>query len=621
MAEVEYRLLGPVQLLRGGDPVQVGGGRTLTLLAGLLLSANQVVTGERLAEIVWGERQPARPRSALHSAVSRLRRIVGAGAIEGVPTGYRLNVAADGLDLLRSDRLVEEADAAARRGLLDEAAKALGAALGLWRGRPLDDIDSAALHADAARLAEKHLVLHERHAEMCLRLGRHAAVVELLPPLVQAQPFRERLVGQLMLALFRSGRQAEALAQYETLGTALHKELGILPSPWLRDLHVRILRADPDLEYQHTDVAVASRIAPLPHTEPWWRGLRPSPERLVGRTQDIDDLSERVRTARVVTVVGAPGVGKTSLALKAAERVAAEFRDGVAVVELGDARIVTAVRTALGLRTTAEFGREEALTAALRPMELLLVLDNAEHVAAESARVVDVIVRSCPGVRVLTTSRRPLGLGIEAVVELPPLESDLAAELLRLRVNGHRPRLDLSADADANALAELCRLVDGLPLAIELAAAQLRTMPLHALVQRIGRQRGLLAGPNGARLPHQRALDTTLQWSYDLLTRPARLLLHRLALFEDYFTLDEAEQSCAHSPLSRQQVAGMLGDLVEQSMVQALRRVDGYFYRLLRPVRSFVLAIPAPFQSTALSVDGIWYRRALTLVCAHDSAM
>ena len=248
MGKVQFRLLGHVEVLRDGNVVSAGGSTGPALLAGLLLSANRVVSGERLAEIVWGDARPKRPRNALHSAVSRLRRTIGGDAVEGLPTGYRLIADADQVDLLRCEQLLAAAEEAERRGALAEAAGAVGEALGLWRGQPLGNVDSPALHADVARLAEKHLAMHELHGELCLRLSRHSIVAEMLAPLVRAHPFRERLVGQLMLALFRGGRQAEALAAYESLDGALRDELGIGPSAWLRDLHVRILRADAQLE-------------------------------------------------------------------------------------------------------------------------------------------------------------------------------------------------------------------------------------------------------------------------------------------------------------------------------------------------------------------------------------
>ena len=623
MGTMEFRLLGHVEVLRDGAVVSAGGSTGPALLAGLLLSANRVVPGERLAEIVWGDERPKRPRNALHSAISRLRRTIGGDAVEGLPTGYRLNAAVEQVDLLRSEYLLAAAETAERRGALEEAAGAVREALGLWRGHPLGNVDSPALHADVTRLAEKHLAVHELHADLCLRLSRHSTVAEMLPPLVRAHPFRERLVGQLMLALFRGGRQAEALAVYESLDGALRDEVGIGPSAWLRDLHVRILRADARLEVQHPQMAAsvpgagpvleaAGSPSPAPGAvesddESGWRGLRPPAQPLVGRDREIDELCRTVSAGCTVTLVGAAGVGKTSVALKAAERLAGRFRDGVAVVELGPlaatghgraaarrsaAEVVEAIRLAMGFHPAPGRGAEEALTAALRGLELLLVLDNAEHVAGACGRAVDLIVRSCPGVAVLTTSRRPMGVGAESVVELSPLAPGVAAGLLRLRMRGHEAGLDAVEDPDD--VAELCRLVDGLPLAVELAALRLRTMSLRALLRRLGRQRCLLAGPNGARLPHQHAMESTLEWSYDLLTRPAQLLLRRLAAFEGSFTLEDAERGAGSDPLVRDDVAALLGALVEQCLVQTVRGGDGYTYRLLMPVRRFVLGRPAP---------------------------
>lgn len=619
MAEVEYRLLGPVEVLRDGLPVSAGGSTGPALLAGLVLSANRVVPGERLAEIMWGDRPPKRPRNALHSAMSRLRRTLGGDAIEGLPTGYRLNAEAGQVDLLRCEYLFATAEAAERRGALEDAVGAVRGALGLWRGRPLGNVDSSALHADVTRLEDKRLAMHEFHADLCLRLAQHTVVAELVPPLVREQPFRERLVGQLMLALFRGGRQTEALAVYASLDASLREELGICPSAWLRDLHVRILRADPQLDAQHPRMSAgvpAAQAPPAevrspspvsdvvePGVESGWRGLRPPSQSLVGRDAEIEELCRAVSAGPVVTLVGAAGVGKTSVALKAAQRLAGRFRDGVAIVELGAlnatgggraavgasaAEVVEAIRLAMGFRVVGE----EALAVELRGLELLLVLDNAEHVAGECGRAADLITRSCPEVTVLTTSRRPLGVGAESVVELAPLDPGVAAGLLRLRMRGHRPGIDVSEDPEG--VAELCRLVDGLPLAVELAALRLRTMSLRALLHRLGRQRGLLAGPNGARLPHQRAMESTLEWSYELLTRPAQLLLDRLALFAGTFTLEDAERSAGCGPLVRDDVAGLLGSLVEHCLVQTVRGGDGYAYRLLMPVRCFVLGRPAP---------------------------
>ncbi len=626
VSEVEFRVLGPVGMLRAGKPVALGSRTTLALLAGLLLSANHVVSMDRLAEIVWGEQQPARPRAALHSAISRLRRLLGYDMVESLSSGYRLHADAGQLDLLRSDDLAATAGDAARRGADEQAAAALEEAVGLWRAPLLGNVDSPALHGEAARLIEKYLAMQEDRADLCLRLGRHAAVVAVLPPLVRAHPFRERLVGQLMLALSRGGRQADALAAYESLRHALREELGIDPGAWLQDVHIRILRADVDQgahllarpELKHAAVTVAARDAQATVIVesgqpggPRWRGRRPAPEGLVGRDDDIRALSETTLSQRVVTLAGTAGVGKTSVALETAGRLAARFADGVAVVELGTlpaqrpgtgpvsgvtgngvAEIVGAVCLALGIPAAPGQRAEDALTEYLRKLELLLILDNAEHVASACGSAAELIVRSCPRVRVLTTSRRLLGLSGEAVVELAPLRPGPAAELLRLRVAGYRPGPDLSADPAR--VAELCRLIEGLPLAVELAAARLRTMSPGTLLERIGSQPSILAAQDGPGLAHQRGLDATLRWSYNLLTEAGRLLLCRLAVFAGSFTLDSAEEVCGYSHLTRDDVAGLLSGLVDDCLVQAARDRDGYAYRLLIPVREFALAQASP---------------------------
>lgn len=616
MTALEFRVLGPVRMLRDQEPVALGGSTALALLSGLLLSANSAVPADRLTEIVWGDRQPARPHAALHNAISRLRRLLGNDMLVRLPSGYQLRVDDGQLDLLRSDRLVAAADEATQRGAYDQAATVLDEAIELWREPLLGNVNSPALHDEAVRLTEKYLSMREEWADLCLRLGRHAAVARALAPLVRAHPFRERLVGQLMLAMFNGGRQAEALAAYESLRSALSEELGVDPGRQLQDLHVRIVRSDVGAEgfASRGHGAPAVRIADSGRSQ--WRGPGAAPEGLVGRGDDIRALAAAVQDCRVVTLVGAAGAGKTAVALATAARLTVGFPDGVAVVQLGTlpwrrpstdpatdmtgsgvADVVGAVRLALELPAVPAQRAEGALTAGLRDREMLLVLDNAEHVSAACGWTADLIVRSCPRIRVLCTSRRPLGLSGEAVVELGPLGPAAAAELLTARVARHHPSPDLSADPAG--VTELCRLTGGLPLAVELAAARLRTMSLRTLLDRIGLQPGLLAAADRPGLPHQRGLDATLGWSYDLLTEPGRLLLCRLAVFVDSFTLESAERVCGYAPLACQDVAGLLSSLVDDSLVQAARDHDGYTYRLLAPVREFALARAAPADHAA----------------------
>ncbi len=249
MSALEFRVLGPVEVSNDGELVALNGSTTLTLLAGLLISPNRVVPVDTLIEWVWDGRLPAHPRAALHNGVSRLRRLVGEDLVETLAWGYRLHIDADRVDLLRFDRLLAAADQAAARGMAGNALAALDEAVGLWRAPLLGNIDSSALHREMVPLlTERYLGAVEERAGLCLRLGRPGPLAEELSEVVRAYPFRERIVGQLMVALVRSGRQADALAAYDTLRRALNEELGIDPLAALRDLQVKILRADPGLD-------------------------------------------------------------------------------------------------------------------------------------------------------------------------------------------------------------------------------------------------------------------------------------------------------------------------------------------------------------------------------------
>lgn len=267
MCDLEFRVLGPVEVLDAGQPVPLSGTTTLTLLAGLLTSPNRVVPAHTLTEWVWGAALPAHPRAALHSGVSRLRRVVGPDIVETRAWGYRLRIDACHLDLLHFDRLLAAADEAVAAGLADKALTALDEAVGLWRAPLLGNIDSPTLRREVLpRLTDRYLGAVEERAELRLQLGREGALAEELSEAVRAHPFRERIVGQLMVALVRSGRQVDALAAYDTLRRALIEELGIDPLPALQDLRVRILRADPDLDTTSAagklDSCAARRMTP-----------------------------------------------------------------------------------------------------------------------------------------------------------------------------------------------------------------------------------------------------------------------------------------------------------------------------------------------------------------------
>jgi DNA-binding SARP family transcriptional activator len=518
-------VLGAVEVWRSGEPVVPGRGVMINLLAALLVSANTVVTAERLAAVAWSDRQPQHPRSALHTKVARLRRVLGTDVVETVGDGYRLRTDTEHADLLRFDDLVTSA-----AGLPEPAAAVvLDEAIGLWRGMPLSNADSAVLHSEVVPgLVERYLSVFEHWAAMCLRLGRPGQAAERLVPLVAAHPFRESLAAQLMLAQYRAGRPADALATYDVLRRRLREELGADPDRTLRDLHATILSAG------ITGGGEPAGNAGRGQGQPSWAGRGPSPGPLTGRDADQRALAQAVRAHRAVTLVGPPGVGKTELALHTAGCLAAEFADGVAVAELGtlpaqrtdDLRAVSravsrALLTCAGVPADPGQPVPEALLAGLRPRELLLVLDNAEHLWAGCGRLVDLIARSCPGVRMIITSRRSLGLAGERVLSQDPLGPGAAAGLLRRRMaeHGRDP-----GPGDDPAVTGLCQMLGGLPFA-------------------------------------------------------------RLAVFPGAFSLADAEHACAAPPLEETEVAGILAGLVDNSLVQF---TGDRGYRLLVPIRAFV---------------------------------
>lgn len=586
MADLEFRILGALEVFRGGYQLSIRRGSALNLLAGMLVSANKPLRADELAELAWGDTLPRHVRAALYSVVSRLRHLLGSEVIESVPGGYRLRTGADQLDVLRFEQLVTIAAELAD----EEAAATLTEAIALWRGQPLDGVESPVL-AEAVRvLTERYLAACEDWARISLRLGRYKAVAELSASLVAAHPFRELIVGQLMLALHGDGRQAEALAAYERLRTALHDELGVDPGHEIENLYLGILRGE-----DAGNIARPSRRST--HRQPAWTGRRPPPGGLVGRVADLARLSEAVAAGRAVTLVGPPGAGKTALALEAASQVAGRFPDGVTVVELGTlpAQLtsdLTAVAGALfeaaGQSGTRTGAAEQALISALPGPRSLIVLDNAEHVSGPCAWLADIIEASCPGTGVIITSRRPLGRGSEKLVDLHPLSPSASAELLQRRMASYG--VTLRQRADSAAITELCRLTGGLPLAVELAAARLRTMPLRALLRRGAGRPGLLTVEGRPGLAHDRSLASSVQRSYDLLTPNARLLLGRLSVFSGPFSLEAAEEVAGYPPFAEWDVAMLLNRLADDSLIQ-VQPDEEQNYRLLVPIRDFAASV------------------------------
>jgi predicted ATPase/DNA-binding SARP family transcriptional activator len=612
---MEFGILGPLEVRDGPAPLRVPGAKERALLADLVVNAGRVVSADRLVEDLWGERPPGNPANTLQGRVSALRRALGpagSGLVVTRPPGYLLEADPGQVDAARFERLVADAGRAAGPA----AARLLEEALGLWRGPALAEFaDQPWAQAEAARLEELRLAAREALVELRLAGGGHAGLVGELEGLVAAHPTRERLRGQLMVAYYRSGRQADALRVYAETREVLAEELGIDPSPELQRLQRQILVQDPALE------AASHREAPRHNL----------PERLtslVGREQELREVAKLVSQHRLVTVTGPGGAGKTSLAVALAERLVAGHPDGVWLVELAALRdpalLAEVVATTLGLGgvpaapdgpTAAPADRLAAFAA---DKAMLLVLDNCEHLVGACAGLAERLLRAGPGMRVLATSREVLGVPGEVVWPIPPLAvpepdadgaaaaADRAAPEALAAYDAVRLFVERAASADPGfvldaasgpVVAELCRRLDGLPLAIELAAARTRALPPAELAARLEDRFRLLSG--GARTldPRQQTLRATVDWSWDLLDDPDRRLLRRLSVFSGGWTVAAAEAVCAGDGLAGAEVLDGLFRLVDRSLI----------------VRGTTLAVPRTPPVAAAGGDPARFRMLETL--------
>ncbi|MEU8160538.1 BTAD domain-containing putative transcriptional regulator [Micromonospora parva] len=576
---MRFRILGSTQVvLADGREVPVGGPRLRTLLALLLLDAGRVVSAERLIDGLYGEHPPRGAANALQSQVSRLRQAlpVGHDPVEFHPAGYRLAVDPDDVDAYRFEGLAE----AGRRALVDgdwsRAAALLREALELWRGPALADAIGAS--AQAARLDELRLAAVEDRVEADLALGADGALIAELREFVVAHPLRERARGQLMRALAAVGRPAEALAEFEDARQILAEQLGVDPSAGLAAIHLAVLRG--------AERGSAQPVLPGQLTT------------FVGREEELKRVGELLGERRLVTLTGPGGAGKTRLAIEAAGHVDGEVRF-VELAGLADgADVPQAVLSALGLRdaglrASAEPGRHptDRLVEALAERRLLLVLDNCEHVIADAARLAARLLGACPTLRVLATSREPLGLAGEALCPLsgltvpPPGASALDADeyaavrLFAERATDVAPDFTVTA-ANVDTVLRICRTLDGLPLAIELAAARLRALPVAEVAARLDDRFRLLSMGSRAASPRHRTLRAVVEWSWDLLGDAERRLARRLTVFAGGATLEAAERVCG---LPGGEFVDALTGLVDKSFVE----MSGGRYRMLETVRAF----------------------------------
>ncbi|WP_406049876.1 alpha/beta fold hydrolase [Kribbella sp. NBC_00889] len=563
---MRFGVLGPVTAWTDdGQAVRIPDRKVRGLLADLLLHAGRPVAVTALIDDLWGDELPGNPTATLQTRVSQLRRALedaepGArDLVQTGPAGYLIAVAPEAVD---SGRFRALATRARQTGSARMRAATLADALTLWRGPAYADVAQEAFaRATIDRLDEERLAVQEAYAEARFVLGEHEVLVAELAELVARHPLRQRLRAVQMKALHRSGRQAEALESYGDLRDRLRDELGLDPSAELVALHQEILTEEP------TATATAKSNLPAGLTE------------LIGRDAAVDDVVEQLESGRLVTLTGAGGVGKTSLALAAARRV--DSPDGVWLVELAALDPGASVRELSAL-----------VEATVQPgADVLVVLDNCEHVIEAAAEVATGLLRS-PGLRILATSREPLSIAGEHRRPVPPLDlptagadaaESAAVQLFVARAEAADPRFRLTAD-NTDAVIALCQRLDGLPLALELAAIRVGAMDVHDLVDRFDnryRQRGL---PD-----RQQTLSAMVEWSWDLLGEPERAVLRRLAPHPGGCTLAAAEAVCAGDDVPVAEVAELLTRLVDRSLVVRVDGTSGSRYRLLETVRAFCL--------------------------------
>jgi predicted ATPase/DNA-binding SARP family transcriptional activator len=584
LEHVDYRLLGCLEVQVGGEPVSLGAPKQRALLAQLILRANEAVPVERLVDALWPERPPASARHAVQVYVSRLRRALGPDRIEARSRAYLLAADSEEIDLGRFRRLLAEAREALAREDATAAAERVGEALALWRDRALADLDGEpGVRELVLQLEEERFTAVELRIESELQAGRDAELVPELECLVAEHPAREQLHGQLMLALYRAGRRPEALEAYDRARQALMNELGLEPSLRLQELAAAIRRRDSALRRESPEVR--GRLH-----------LPAQPNQFIGRERELGELTELIaaRGLRLVTLTGTGGIGKTRLALAAAERLAAHFEDGVWFVDLSalsdPALVVPAFAQTLGVAEPTDQAVHTALEAFAADKQMLLVADNFEQVD-EAAPSLSRLLQSASQLAILATSRSPLGLPEEHPYTLSPLavpdpsrrdrlSSVAEFESVRLLVARGRAvsrHFELT-EANAAQIAGVCAAVDGLPLALELAGATLKRFSPSELRERLQASLDLLVGGPIDAPARQRTVRATIEWSYDLLERAEQQLFARLAVFAGSWSPEAAAEVCGAT-------SGLLGSLSENGLIQS----DGERFAMLTPIREFAL--------------------------------
>lgn len=587
--QVQIGMLGGLTVRTDdGMVAEVPGARLRGLLVALALEPGHTVPRARLVDWIWAEHPPSDAANALQRLVSRLRGALPNGLVERQTHGYRLTVNPEAVDAVRFERLIGQA----RNEENPRRVRLLREALGLWRGAAMQDVGlvgNMAFDAAVTRLERLRLTAMEDRFDAEVSLGHGTDLLPELTEAVAAHPLQERLVAALMRALASAGRNSEALLVYERAREELAEALGIDPAPELSALHVALLQGEVGQREENRKTNLPAELTSF-----------------IGKDADAASVRELVTEHRLTTVIGPGGSGKTRLATEAARTLLGDLPGGVWLVGLAaigaEDDVAQATLSVLGLRERLFGGPLEAepidrVLAALREQEALLILDNCEHVIESAATFAHRVLGECRWVRVLVTSREALGITGEALWPVEPLTvpqddaepseiaSSPAVRLLRDRAGAVRK--DLAVDADTLlTMARLCRALDGMPLAIELAAARLRTMPLNQLAHRIDDRFRLLTGGSRTALPQHRTLGAVIDWSWELLGEAERAVLRRLSVFSGGASLEAAERVCAGGAVEGRQVFELLTALTEKSLVLA-EGGEAPRYRMLGTIKEY----------------------------------
>jgi predicted ATPase/DNA-binding SARP family transcriptional activator len=570
-------LLGRIEIRRDGEVVSLPGGKTTELLVRLALDAGVTVRAERLIEDLWGE-SDGTEKNTLHSKVSMLRRALeDAAVVTGGRNGYMLNVDPSAVDAIEIQRVASIAKECSARGDYRAAVDACGRALEMFRGDILSDAgDGDWVIPHRTRLEEVQLGLVHDLLAARLELGDAAEVIGELEALVARHPLRESMWVLLITALYRSNRQADALAAYQRVRTHLSDELGLVPGPQLQALERQVLVQDPALDGTARDPEASSvNVGNLPALA----------SHLVGRDADVHAVSGLLDHGRLVSVVGPAGVGKTRLAIEIARRHQAA--GGGWLVRLDATRAPSAIPQVVGAAFGLVGATEAMILDRVRATELLVVLDNCEHVLEPAADLCARLLDAAPRLRILATSQVPLGLDGEIVHVLEPLAMADSMTLFSQRATDRRTSFRLDADTTA-AVEEVCRSLDGLPLAIELAAARTKALSVQEIARRLEDRFSLLSDPTGRRQERHRALSTAIGWSYDLLFPDEQHGLCALAWFADGAPLAAAEHVAVALGVPGASTVDVFARLADRSLVTVDIAATGEVrYRLLDSVGAF----------------------------------